>query len=1419
MAHHVDLSKRLTERSASDTVVKVYGEANPSKTDENLSNAETNTQIMNFMDYMSSLPPSGESIQGLSISGYGPPEEELNAADTNQQIETIKEMEITLSPDVENPYGSGILDAGAEQRKNIAETSPKSNREEESKITNIEQAGVTRTTKSEEDFRKIGDGITEDGITNANDTELIEVCGEDCKISTEGSVGTDEGFTETVTGPSEASTDSKEGDTISSTGDSKASYNEQFKSTSIGTEATEMPTIQGENSESVFEGYGAVSETERGNAEVTLSESVTDAPSESVTESPNDGITQTGAEDFGYGEAAKEQSNAGESSGSISGNLSGAYETETATVPDVGETAYTSTSSLVTDEETKYIGKEETYENSGKPDLKTEGIYSSEQRITDDQSTTLATLSLGTVKITSPVMSSIPADNSYITESTDISKIVSSSDIKSVEGIPGYEIYGESENTATGSKAGLPALDKESASELSKSVEEAATFSTKGADTKMTNEKATNVLESKEADSNAGATEITEFPKEASLTSVEQLSEYGAITPKYTEEFTHREEEATEVQKTVEEIDASAKAPYATETSYAEEKAVPGDTSITSGGVSNSVSNKYGASELVETSEEPSESKEGETASEGTLEISKSDEGLGLVGYGEASASEQASTSTEGSEIISTEKLEESTQSNELQTMKVSEQPINYNGESATSESNVKETKIDDTTMTFVEQSASSEKIASEEVTRSGEESLGHGELSAITDSYHDESNKEASSEQATTYGEQVKEYGLPTSNQDVATSEANVIAGEGVHVTESTSAGTNSADFGYGGEGITEKGNSGSDEIDTSVNSALTKNVEETAENSYTNQLHAKSMGEEADYKKQIEEANAAESVKQTANGSVPGYSATENLNRPSDYYPATDGMTNELSPSGSSESKTDGYAFDGKLIGQSEAVKTTSIIPEISEMASVDGKTTSLTSASSELEASIYTVSEEEKFTETPTSETSAVQTESNEMSTDKHDFGYGGGHEEVTETSLIGQTEDSKKLPMVANETKTESVQQSEATETSPGIETDSTVGSIEISQQYQAEISDTVTSSPNPYNEAVGTIGVSETDGSGVHSETYSQLTTEIHVITNGIDTPITYGINEEAPKVVAITKVTKTGPSKLTGDIIASTEEARNEVTANAKTTQKIYAEGTKYEETTSEEKNEMSSISSKTTLESVELPEVTTTTSSTESESYSENTVNIPAKIPMGPEDFGYGNANEQSTFIISDVGSAKTTIPQLLTNPVESSISSELSASSEYANSETLSESESRSGEEFSVTTAPSASPSALTESAITATQKILTTYSKISTSEEQEIPLNIPSSAKDFGYGDVTEELSNTGGAQAVISEGQMQRDQSVVSNTGRPFTINCNTEVDEEGDLCREWTRAGLCDTHRPTMFLFCRRTCLCVGPPTD
>lgn len=45
-----------------------------------------------------------------------------------------------------------------------------------------------------------------------------------------------------------------------------------------------------------------------------------------------------------------------------------------------------------------------------------------------------------------------------------------------------------------------------------------------------------------------------------------------------------------------------------------------------------------------------------------------------------------------------------------------------------------------------------------------------------------------------------------------------------------------------------------------------------------------------------------------------------------------------------------------------------------------------------------------------------------------------------------------------------------------------------------------------------------------------------------------------------------------------------------------------------------------------------------------------------------------------------------------------------------------------------------------------------------------------------------------------------------------------MNCTEEIDDHGvELCSKWGIAKLCTTHRATMFLFCRKTCLCIGPP--
>ncbi|CAJ0577959.1 unnamed protein product, partial [Mesorhabditis spiculigera] len=48
-------------------------------------------------------------------------------------------------------------------------------------------------------------------------------------------------------------------------------------------------------------------------------------------------------------------------------------------------------------------------------------------------------------------------------------------------------------------------------------------------------------------------------------------------------------------------------------------------------------------------------------------------------------------------------------------------------------------------------------------------------------------------------------------------------------------------------------------------------------------------------------------------------------------------------------------------------------------------------------------------------------------------------------------------------------------------------------------------------------------------------------------------------------------------------------------------------------------------------------------------------------------------------------------------------------------------------------------------------------------------------------------------------------------------KPFVFDCAKEEDDRGMLCQDWADSGLCERHKPTQFLFCRKTCLCTGPP--
>lgn len=69
-----------------------------------------------------------------------------------------------------------------------------------------------------------------------------------------------------------------------------------------------------------------------------------------------------------------------------------------------------------------------------------------------------------------------------------------------------------------------------------------------------------------------------------------------------------------------------------------------------------------------------------------------------------------------------------------------------------------------------------------------------------------------------------------------------------------------------------------------------------------------------------------------------------------------------------------------------------------------------------------------------------------------------------------------------------------------------------------------------------------------------------------------------------------------------------------------------------------------------------------------------------------------------------------------------------------------------------------------------------------------------------------------------KGVVEHLLIRKIDNSTKSKWKPFVMNCENEIDDKGKfLCKEWAKGGLCDKHKATMFLFCRKTCLCDGPP--
>ncbi|CAD5214941.1 unnamed protein product [Bursaphelenchus xylophilus] len=97
---------------------------------------------------------------------------------------------------------------------------------------------------------------------------------------------------------------------------------------------------------------------------------------------------------------------------------------------------------------------------------------------------------------------------------------------------------------------------------------------------------------------------------------------------------------------------------------------------------------------------------------------------------------------------------------------------------------------------------------------------------------------------------------------------------------------------------------------------------------------------------------------------------------------------------------------------------------------------------------------------------------------------------------------------------------------------------------------------------------------------------------------------------------------------------------------------------------------------------------------------------------------------------------------------------------------------------------------------------------------------PTRVISASEAVGYDGVPTGAQRDTKVEKATARVDVHPRHSSMKRKWKPFEMDCASEVDDRGtELCSEWAKGGLCEAHKATMFLFCRKTCLCVGPPSS